>query len=186
MTFYFCGQESISSARGNLTFWKCSNCMRGVCGETRYGVPRSGEFKFSYFDKIYPAQASAEAPRYTPESIADDFYEAKTSLQHRNIKSACIMARSAIESAVVNFGATKGGLANKIKELAANHTITQSLADWADEVKEIGNDATHMAERGSAPPTKEDAEDAVQFTEMLLFYLYTVPGMIAERRRKSS
>ena len=182
MTFYACGEEMISNDRA-LSFWKCSNCGKGVCGESNYSLGR-GEFHFEKFFETYPVPSKSSAPKFTPDDIASDFYEAKTSLNHGNFKAACMMARSTVETAVVSMGATKGGLKGKIKELADKNIITQSLAEWADEVKEIGNDATHMAERGSSPPTQADAEDAVRFTEMLLMYMFTLPGMIAERRRK--
>lgn len=94
------------------------------------------------------------------------------------------MAGSSIETACVQFGAVDGGLKGKIRKLHDDGIITQSLADWAQELREIRVDAAHQAERESVI-TKEDAEQAVYFAEMLFTYLYKLPKMIEERRKKS-
>lgn len=167
-------------------FFTCGNCWEGVCAVANtYSVNSYHSLDFAHFRRVYPQPAPMEAPPHTPQNVAVDYLEAIASLRHNNIKAACIMARSTIESAAVLKGAQSGGLNDKIKFLAANHTITQSLAEWANEIKEIGIDAAHAAERGTAP-TKEDAADAISFAEMLLTCLFTLPGMIAERRRKSA
>ena len=94
------------------------------------------------------------------------------------------MAGNAIETALIEHGANGGGLKDKIDSLAKRNVITQSLADWAHELKSIRNDAAHHAEKGTVLERK-DAEDAVQFAEMLFLYLYTLPGMVAARREKA-
>lgn len=38
-----------------------------------------------------------DAPPCTPQAVAEDFHEAKFNMLHGNIKSACIMAGSAVE-----------------------------------------------------------------------------------------
>lgn len=82
-------------------------------------------------------------------------------------------------------GAVKGGLRDKIRFMAQEHIITPALEEWAEEIKNIGNDAAHAAERRS-DLTLEDARDAINFLEMLLTYLYSLPEMIAERRGRGN
>ncbi len=126
-----------------------------------------------------------DAPPYTPQAVAEDFHEAKFNMLHGNIKSACIMAGSAVETACVQFGAINGGLKEKIKTLLNAGIVTQGLADWAQEIRGVRVDAAHQAER-EATLTQRDAEDAVLFAEMLFTYLYTLPAKIAERRKSTA
>jgi hypothetical protein len=59
--------------------------------------------------------------------------------------------------------------------------ITKDLAEWAHEIREVGNDAVHK----STPFSEKDAKDIAKFTEIFLMYVFTLPGMLAERRKKT-
>lgn len=142
---------------------------------------RPDMLRFEMVAKYYPEPEPTDAPKHTPPAVAQDFVEAKTSLRIGNFKAASIMAGSAIETALVEFGAQKGGLKDKIDKLASEHVLTPALAEWAHEVRGIRVDTAHQAERG-ATVSEADAQQAVHFAEMLFYYLYTLPGMIEERR----
>lgn len=187
-----CGQHDVafylvSSYNNNH---QCCGLLRcGHCGNPVVAIfasPISEERKtgFGQILHYYPEPQSEDAPPYTPQKVARDFEEAKFSLIHGKYKSACIMAGSAIETACVQFGAIDGGLKGKVNKLRKDGIITQSLADWAQEIREIRIDAAHEAER-EAKVTREDAEQAVYFAEMLFRYLYTLPGMIKEYQKRS-
>jgi hypothetical protein len=53
------------------------------------------------------------------------------------------MARCALEGIVVDRGETKGDLKTRLKNLADKGKLVSSLADWATEVRLLGNDAVH-------------------------------------------
>jgi hypothetical protein len=91
------------------------------------------------------------------------------------------MARTSLETAVKEFQAEGRDLRHKINNLAERHIITPVLAEWAHEIRGIGNDAAHE----SNPITEQDAADAVDFAEMLYIYLFELPGRIAKRRAKT-
>lgn len=166
------------------SFWRCNNCDKSVVGEiTRQPVYKGTAYELGDFLNIYPEPKPIEAPKGTPDDVADDYKEALRGLRVGNIKSSCIMAGSAVETACVHCGATDGGLKQKIAKLRAEGIVTKSLADWADEIRSIRIDAAHHADRG-AQVTREDAEEAVAFAEMLFTYLYTLPGMIDARRNR--
>jgi hypothetical protein len=174
MTFYFVAQSY------KVTFWICAHCGGGVCGVSEHEV-RNNVFKYEYFEKIYPEPQPLDAPPHTPENINRVY---KTSV--RNLRSGMdsdyeatgIMARKVLEMAANEAGGKGGNLFQKISDLANRRVITQALAEWAHAIREIGNEAAH----DDTPFTKEDAEQTTYFAEMFLTYLFTLPGMIAERR----
>lgn len=185
VAFYLSSFRTIPNTNGAIYFFTCGSCFEGVCGKSSdHFTYNPHDLRFHHFNRFYPEPNEVDAPNYTPDSVASDYIEAKTSLQHGNIKAACIMAGNAIETALIEHGATGGGLKDKIDSLAKAYVITPSLAEWAHEIKGIRNEAAHHAERGTTPE-KKDAEDAVQFAEMLFLYLYTLPGMVADRRKKA-
>ncbi|MBD5417341.1 MAG: DUF4145 domain-containing protein [Desulfovibrio sp.] len=187
-----CGQHDVafyyvhSYYRNEYTYMllMCGHCQSPVVAAFRGPLLEGRRIKFSDISGYFPHPDRDKAPEYTPEPVAKDFEEAKFNLIHGKYKSACIMAGSSIETACVQFGAVDGGLKGKIRKLHDDGIITQSLADWAQELREIRVDAAHQAERESVI-TKEDAEQAVYFAEMLFTYLYKLPKMIEERRKKS-
>jgi hypothetical protein len=55
------------------------------------------------------------------------------------------------------------------------------MGEWAHEVREIGNE-THTDEYPEPIPTKDDAERALEFANLLSEYLFVLPVKIAEAR----
>lgn len=189
----YCGQHDVAfylvSAYNHnhqgCGFLRCGHCGNPVVAIFTSHISEERKAEFAQILRYYPEPQSEDAPPFTPPKIASDFEEAKFNLIHGKYKAACIMAGSAIETACVQFGETgRNGLADKINKLQAKGVITQSLADWAREIRAIRVNAAHEAER-EAEITREDAEQAVYFAEMLFRYLYTLPGMIEERRKKA-
>lgn len=63
-----------------------------------------------------------------------------------------------------------------------NGILSPALVEWADAIWEDGNDASH----DSDPFSKEEAERILSFNEIYLRYVYTLPGMLAERKAETS
>ena len=180
--FYLEGSHEIKGSDEAAFFFACGNCHRGVIAhDNKERIARTYELKYENFTEIYPKPSPSVAPQFTPSDAASDFIEAQNNLKHGSIKSACLMARSAMEASMLHEGAEGRGLKNQIKDLAKKNLITTTMADWVEEIRVIGNDAAHSVDR-NATLTKQDAEDAIYFAEMLFTYLYALPGQIAERR----
>lgn len=177
MTFN-CVTEAKCST-GTITFWQCAGCTEGVLIKKEVSLSRIGRL-----DNVtmWPKLTAIEVPEFTPDSIGDFLKEAKKSFATGATTASAIMARKSLEETVKHFGATGNNLKEKINDLGAKGLITQSFVNWAHEVRYIGNDAAHE----SSPVSKEDAQQAVSFTEMFLTYVFTMPGQIAVRRSKST
>ena len=91
-----------------------------------------------------------------------------------NWDAAGSMFRAALESALkCRFPEISGSLKERIDEVAKAHELTPALAEWAHKVRLGGNDAVHS----DVPFSRTDAQDMYAFTDVLLRYLFTLPGM---------
>ena len=94
-----------------------------------------------------------------------------------------MMARSALQIALRDNGASGATLKKEIADLAAQGVLPPLMREWSDEVRELGNESAHP--EPSQPATaQEDAKDIVEFLEYLLRYLYTLPQDIENYRRR--
>lgn len=70
-------------------------------------------------------------------------------------------------------------LYKKIEKLASDGLITPLLREWAHNIREIGNDGAHE----DTDPTKEEAQEVINFAETFLEYIYVLPDRIMEIRQ---
>ena len=75
----------------------------------------------------------------------------------------------------------KMGLKGRIKAAVKQGDLPQVMADWANEVRVIGND-THTDEAPADLPNQDDAERAIHFANMLAEYLFVLPAQISRGR----
>lgn len=119
-----------------------------------------------------------------PASVREDFAEAQRCLSVRAHKAAAVMVRRVLEGIAVDQGETSGVLAQRLRRLKESQAIDGRLAEWADALRVVGNDAAHS---GSAPTSREDAADALSFAEALADYLYTFRAQFDRfRERRTS
>jgi hypothetical protein len=181
VAFYFQGEVRHPNNNEYTSFWTCGNCFKGIGATSKSSIQIQGAGNFNAFlADIYPEIDEITAPKYTPTNIADHYKTAKFNLVAEKFYAAAVMARTAIETAIDELGATGNSLFEKINALAKAQTISPSLAEWAHEVRIIGKTAAHNLGNIDG----NDAADAVAFAEMFFMYTFTLPGMIAERRQR--
>jgi hypothetical protein len=180
------------------TLWRCQHCQLpiSVAFETKDGhfdpddlIPDSRLPPTPrYFTdnirriRIFPAPIKPEAPEHTPEPIAKAYRQGLGGLKRQEYEPCSMLMRKALDLTIKEISPTaKGALAARIKESLKAGRITADMAEWAQEIKDLGNDAAH----DPVDVAKEDAEEITKFTELFLMYVFTLPGMLAERRRKS-
>ena len=180
IAFYFQSQTKKPNSDCYTLFFYCGNCFKGVCVTSQYGITDRNAGNYNHFIReIYPEPKKPEAPKHTPENVAKHLVAAKFNLNAGQYETAAQAARTAIEVACNNIGASGKTLFNKIDNLKANHSITPDLAKWAHQVRIIGKTAAHDLD----DIAKIDAEDAVAFAEMFSMYLFMLPGMLKERAK---
>jgi len=90
------------------------------------------------------------------------------------------MARRTLEAIAVDKGETTGVLAERLKKLAARGVLQPTLADWAKEVRLVGNTGAHFDPIDTV--SKADAEQLNAFVRELLRYLYELPAELGRRK----
>jgi hypothetical protein len=133
----------------------------------------------------WPNAGSKPAPPGVPEAVASDWREAHVDLSVRTWKSAATMARRAVQGVCIDKGASKGRLADQIKESGANNTLHPNLVKWATEVRLFGNDGAHPGDDGLADVSEESARDAVAFLDELIDWIYVMPEKLASAKSRA-
>lgn len=121
------------------------------------------------------------APDYTSPNVSRIFQQAEANKAQKNWDAAGIMYRKVLETATKELGAdlkNEGNLMKRIDLLAANGRLTKDLADWAHQVRIIGNETAH----DECEPEAKDVLDLANLTRMLLVYLFELPGRVAAMR----
>ena len=185
-------EEAMASPSGFFNNWDtfatCGLCQRGVVVvfQPPRDIPRSGDTWKDFLRadppllEVLPPPPSSRAPRHTPDNVASFLKQAKASLPG-NCDAAGAMFRKTLETALKDKLPQiedKVPLAARIKKAAEQQALTPDLAKWADKIRLDGNSAAHDAE----PFSRKDAEQLDVFTDLVLQYLYTLPGMLKEAR----
>lgn len=118
-----------------------------------------------------------------PTDIASVFVEAVMSLTANCPRASAVMARRTLEAIAVDKGETSGSLYNRLNSLATNGVLDATLAEWAKEVRLIGNVGAHFDPMRQVK--KEDAQQLIDFIQQLMNYLYVYPAQLARFRSSS-
>ena len=184
--FRIAGEEQVSStAHGYLwdTLAICGQCDRGIVAsllETQGQPPskllvRGGRSYLSIF-AIEPQEPDTSAPKHTPDNVAKFYTQAIENISN-NWDAAGAMLRKTLDTGLkAKFPQLSGTLFKRIEDAKKNGELTKELADWAHQIRLEGNDAVHDED----PYTREEVEHLRTFTELVLRYLFTLPGMLVE------
>ena len=164
----------------------CRNCRQGiVVVEEQFLDDHSWREKIGGGGTItwrgihwWPA-ADADVSPDVPPDIAEVFGEAVRALHADCPRASAVMARRTLEAITVDKGETAGNLADRLKNLAGKGILLPTLADWAREVRLVGNVGAHFDPIESV--STEDADQLVTFVRELLKYLYELPAELARR-----
>ena len=69
-------------------------------------------------------------------------------------------------------------LKKRIEAAAADYKLTPELAEWAHQIRDLGNDAAHEED----PFSEREAREIAAFTDLLLQYVFTLPGTLQAAR----
>lgn len=133
---------------------------------------------------FWPEKTPARIPDFLPEVVERAFSQGETNLAlEDHCEAAATMFRRALDLALkIKHPDLKGDLNKKIIALAESHDLPKSLAEWAHEVRGIGNDGAHDLDGCS----QEDAQAARDFVDAVLRYIFSMPGLIEARRPKAA
>lgn len=110
-----------------------------------------------------------EALKNAPDIVIHPYKEAQKCFRAQAYEACVIMCRKGIEAICTDKGETKGNLADKLKNLKDHHILEETFYNWSNELRLIGNDGAHSHEKII---NMQDAEDAIDFFDALITYLY--------------
>lgn len=131
-------------------------------------------------DELWPEAPGPLVPEYMPPNVSRIYLQAERNFSVTgNEEAAGMMYRKALDIALGQVDPSLTGmLGQKIKKLAANGRLTEDIAEWSDNIRDLGNEAAHEADA----PTREELEALRNFSEMVLRYLFSLPGLVKKRK----
>ena len=170
--------------RSKLEIYAFVSC--GACGgacvslfmvkEKGYSLKNDFESAPHKSVEFYPRPQVPDVPDHLPENVRKFFLQGVDNVK-TGPDAAGAMFRKALDAGLKHIDPDlKGSLYERIKSLAEKGTITEDLATWADRIRLDGNVAVHEDELF----TRERAESLHHFTQLVMMYLFTLPGMLNE------
>lgn len=179
-------RDNIGSERVWDALFCCRHCERGVVVSLKgYGsgvppfAPGGNPMKEHVLVGLVPKLTVVRAPRHVPQSVAESFIEATTTLRAGQPVPSAIMCRRALEQAMLAIAKLKDidigrhtPLAGKIEAVAARtNLLPETMQRVAASIRLGGNAAAH----GTEDITELEATRLWNFTRLFLTYVFTLP-----------
>jgi hypothetical protein len=147
------------------------------------------DLQYAYFaddpDRVYPPQDRVLSDDI-PRRLREIHEEAQACIRAKAFTAAVVMSGRVLEG-VCDLNDVQGRtLHDQLAKMKENGMIDGRLWDWAEALRSVRNYAAHF---NNDTINKQDAEDAVAFSEALLDYLYVLTARFnafKERRNKNS
>ncbi len=175
-----------SDKRLNFDVYKCGNCTGFVHVFWSASDRGFGRGLFDFRVLPWPLDAKPEPSEIWPEGMKRFWVQAHNSLANENWDAANVMARSALQFVVRDKNAVDANLKGQVNDLVGKGVLHPLMKDWADEVRLLANESAHPQAPMPAEATPEDANDIVNFLDLLLFYLYDLPKQIENYRKRKN
>ncbi len=182
---YVCGYcgESLASDKGYY-----ATVIAGTSGGTIrsayiYICHRCKKPTFFESDKEQtPGPAFGGSVEDIPSDEVAALYDEARNCMKVNAHTAAVMCcRKLLMNIAVARGAKKGlNFYEYVNYLSDQGFVPPDGKEWVDLIRKKGNEATHEI----AVMDREDAEDLITFSEMLLRFIYEYPAMMKARANK--
>lgn len=124
-----------------------------------------------------PAPVFGFEVMHLPDDIEGAYKEARNCFSVNAYTSAVLCCRKILMYVACEKGAKEGKkFIEYVNYLNDEGFIPPDGKGWVDKIRTFGNDATHKLDTRS----EEDAKLAINFTGMLLKFIYEMPGILEE------
>lgn len=162
------------------SMYACPICNRVTFHQTYWDCAQTDYDGTDFVDEeiLYPVNALKT--NALPPVIKNAF---EAALKVKNIDDdVCLLAlRRTLELILVDKGAIKWGLKDKIEELAKGNILPDTLKEASLIAKMLGDSAAHTEGTNT---TIHDINKLVDFIEYLLEYFYILPDKISELKKQ--
>ncbi len=118
---------------------------------------------------LYPAPRRLSMD--VPQLLRNEWEDARRSFEAKLYKPCAVMVRSTVEGTCELNGVKEKTLGQALRKMRADDKIDDTLYQWSDMLRVVGNQGAHFTE---TPVTREDAQDALAFAEALLDHIYVL------------
>lgn len=133
------------------------------------------------FFRLWPSD-NRSLSKAVPEGLRRVHEEAKKCYDARAYTATVVMVRRTLEGVCVEqLGDPKKVLFEGLRELQARNLIDGRLVEWAQALRVLGNEGAHYT---GTDVSREDASDALSFSEALLDYMYVLTAKFDEFKRR--
>ena len=173
----------------------CSNCEDAVVAVIDYGRHAVGHSPMGCgsnpvqngwkLRRVYPTPKPSSCPRLTPDDLKRLYVQADNAFKRGDADASGTMSRKVVDVSTQQLLKEKSkdyeNIFQRIEALAEQGKLTDELKDWAHQIRIGGADAAHDLD----PYTDEEAEEQLEFAELYLIYVYTLPKRLEERKAKT-
>jgi hypothetical protein len=168
----------------------CSYCNAQVTSDMGWYVfgdarriwlcPRGHPTYFDLQGSQHPSPIFGRSIDNIPSEQVNSLYEeARRCVSVQAYTSAVLACRKLLMNIAVDKGAPSGkSFMDYVEYLAAKNYVPPDGKEWVDHIRKKGNEATHEILLMS----KDDAEALIEFTEMLLKFVYEFPARVKSRQ----
>lgn len=187
------GMERELTYDEQLTVLQCQGCDQNVVvieeqyvggRRTRDGGTRSGAIEWRGVH-WWPRPGMRTGNPDVPAAVGEAVAEATRCLAVQTPRAAAVMFRGALGQIVVDRGSAEArkmpNLAHQLKAMADEHSLDETLADWADHLRTLGNAGAHPNEL--EPVTMDEAHELASLMTALIDYLYVMPAKVRRARQ---
>lgn len=135
-----------------------------------------------------PLAQDPAAPAHVPSEVAKSYIQAEKLIKSKDMSEpAAVMYGRTVELALEKVAQMRSTplagstLVKRIDDAAAKNLLPNDLAEWAHEVRQLRNDGAHVN-----AVNHNEVLELQGFVELLLRYLFTLPGIMADRRLKKT
>ena len=144
----------------------------------RFAIPKATIVEWLAHWASWHAKVSG-LPQRTPAAVSEDFAEAISALDVNASKASVAMARRALQVALEDKGAAKGGrLIDQVEELEKNGLIDGAAAHLANGVRMFGNFGAHPQDDMLSKVSPDDARLVLDVTKKIIGDLYNSQGQM--------
>lgn len=161
----------------------CGNLIATAVGFYKQGSATDRVYICSHCDqptafadsKQIPGVAYGAYVGHLPTDVASLYQEARNCTSASCYTAAVLICRKLLMNISVSQGAKPGNaFIAYVEYLAANGYVPPNGKGWVDHIRKKGNEATHEIELMS----REDAQELISFSEMLLKFIYEFPNRV--------
>jgi hypothetical protein len=174
--------------------YTCGHCGNQLASEKGYvgylpGVSKLAQFiylchycqKPTFFDFIggqTPGAFYGNSVKDIPKDVEALYDESRSCTSCNAYTASVLCSRKLLMNIAVSKGAAEGlKFIEYIEFMANKNFIPPHGKDWVDHIRKKGNEATHEI----TIMKKEEAEELIDFIEMLLKFIYEFPATIKRR-----